>query len=124
VWTHRQEDVRDVEGLSNAIATTAQIRPADGLPDVGAINQALKHLADTFDPEWGGFGTAPKFPSTMSLDLVLRAHQRSPQETAAEIITTSLDAMSSGGMYDHIGGGFARYSVDEKWLVPHFEKML
>jgi len=125
VWTNRQDDVRqNVEGLSNAIARTAFIGPADDLPDAGAINQALRHLADTFDPEWGGFGSAPKFPSTMSLDLVLRAHQRSPQETAQEIITTSLDAMSSGGMYDHIGGGFARYSVDEKWLVPHFEKML
>jgi uncharacterized protein YyaL (SSP411 family) len=125
VWTNRQDDVRqNVEGLSNAIARTAFINPSDDLPDAGAINQALRHLADSFDPEWGGFGSAPKFPSTMSLDLVLRAHQRSPQETAQEIITTSLDAMSSGGMYDHIGGGFARYSVDEKWLVPHFEKML
>jgi len=125
VWVHRQEDVRqNVEGLSNAIASTAQLQPSDDLPDVGAINQALGQLANTFDPEWGGFGSAPKFPSTMSLDLVLRAHQRSPQENAQEIVTTTLDAMSSGGMYDHIGGGFARYSVDEKWLVPHFEKML
>ena len=89
------------------------------------LNLALRQLANTFDPEWGGFGAAPKFPSTMNLDLVLRAHQRSPQENAAgRSSPRSLDAMSSGGMYDHIGGGFARYSVDEKWLVPHFEKML
>jgi len=125
VWVHRQEDVRqNVEGLSKALATTAQLAPSEDLPGVDAINQALRQLANTFDPEWGGFGSAPKFPSTMNLDLVLRAQQRSPQENAQEIITTTLDAMSSGGMYDHIGGGFARYSVDEKWLVPHFEKML
>ena len=60
----------------------------------------------------------------MSLDLVLRACARLPQDDAATIVTTSLDAMASGGMYDHIGGGFARYSVDQEWLVPHFEKML
>ena len=84
----------------------------------------MRSLAGTFDSEWGGFGAAPKFPSTMSLDLLLLWHLRTGDETAREIVTVSLDAMASGGMYDHIGGGFARYSVDRQWLVPHFEKML
>src|SRR6185295_12809300 len=74
--------------------------------------------------EWGGFGQAPKFPSTMHIELVLRAFMSSGAEAASTVVTTSLDAMASGGMYDHIGGGFARYSVDREWLVPHFEKML
>jgi uncharacterized protein YyaL (SSP411 family) len=80
--------------------------------------------AAEFDREWGGFGTEPKFPSTMSLDLVLHSYLRSGDPAARELVTTSLDAMASGGMYDHIGGGFARYSTDRQWLVPHFEKML
>ena len=125
VWVNRPGDVRqNVEALGNAIRRTAQIAPVDDLPGGAQLNVALQQLAGSFDPEWGGFGNAPKFPSTMSLDLVLRAYHRSPQEDAKTIVTTSLDAMASGGMYDHIGGGFARYSVDEQWLVPHFEKML
>ncbi|MGZ4702945.1 MAG: thioredoxin domain-containing protein, partial [Ilumatobacteraceae bacterium] len=125
VWLNRPGDVRqNVDALTSAIGRTAQIEPATDLPGPEALNQALQQLAGTFDPSWGGFGTAPKFPSTMSLDLVLRAYTRLPQDDARIIVTTSLDAMASGGMYDHIGGGFARYSVDEKWLVPHFEKML
>ncbi|MEP7204356.1 MAG: thioredoxin domain-containing protein [Ilumatobacteraceae bacterium] len=125
VWSTRPDDVRqNVEALGNSIRQTAQIQPATDLPGELALNQALQSLAGSFDPTWGGFGAAPKFPSTMSLDLVLRAHRRSPRDNAKTIVTTSLDAMASGGMYDHIGGGFARYSVDEQWLVPHFEKML
>jgi uncharacterized protein len=84
----------------------------------------VRALAGTFDAEWGGFGAAPKFPSTMSLDLLLLWYLRTGDDRAREIVTVSLDAMASGGMYDHIGGGFARYSVDRQWLVPHFEKML
>ena len=84
----------------------------------------MQALAAGFDREWGGFGAAPKFPSTMSLDLVLDRSPALRRPGYREIVTTSLDAMASGGMYDHIGGGFARYSVDREWLVPHFEKML
>ena len=125
VWVNRPGDVRqNVEALGSAIRRTALIEPANDLPGTAAFNQAMTHLAGSFDPLWGGFGGAPKFPSTMSLDLLLRACVRLPQDDATTIITTSLDAMASGGMYDHIGGGFARYSVDQEWLVPHFEKML
>jgi uncharacterized protein len=125
VWVSRPDDVRqNVEALGNAIRRTALVEAATDLPGIAELNQALEQLAGSFDSTWGGFGAAPKFPSTMGLDLVLRAYQRAPQDDAKTIVTTSLDAMASGGMYDHLGGGFSRYSVDREWLVPHFEKML
>jgi uncharacterized protein YyaL (SSP411 family) len=124
-WDNRREEVaHNGEALREAIGRTAALQPAAELPDVGALNQTIQALAQSFDREWGGFGAAPKFPSTMSLDLVLFGYLRSGDPGLREIVTTSLDAMASGGMYDHIGGGFARYSVDREWLVPHFEKML
>ena len=77
-----------------------------------------------YDPLWGGFGGAPKFPHTMDLMLLLRQQRRNQDPKLLEMVTHSLDMMSRGGMYDQAGGGFHRYSVDEKWLIPHFEKML
>ena len=71
----------------------------------------------SFDPEWGGFGRAPKFPPHSVLELLLRRGE-------TELVEQTLDGMAAGGMYDLVGGGFHRYSVDERWLVPHFEKML
>ena len=117
VWISRPDDVRqNVEALGNAIRRTAHVEPTTDLPGIPELNQALQQLAASFDPEWGGFGGAPKFPSTMSLDLVLRAYQRAPQDDAKTIVTTSLDAMASGGMYDHIGGGFyATPSIGSGW---------
>ena len=125
VWANRPGDVQqNVEALTSAIGRTALIDPAGDVPGADEMNAAMQQLAESFDSEWGGFGAAPKFPSTMSIDLIARAQQRLPQDDARTIITTTLDAMASGGMYDHIGGGFSRYSVDRQWLVPHFEKML
>jgi hypothetical protein len=125
VWQHRQADVRqNVTALAEALDRTARLQPAATVPGTEHLNRALGQLEGQFDPQWGGFGSAPKFPSTMSLDLVLRTHLADNSPRSVEIVTTSLDAMASGGMYDHIGFGFARYSVDERWLVPHFEKML
>src|SRR3954452_5462370 len=125
VWSNRLGDVdQNVGALMDALGRSASVAPADGLPEVDIINAALQQLGQNFDSEWGGFGAAPKFPSTLNLDLVLRAHVRNPSDAARTVVATTLDAMASGGMYDHIGGGFARYSVDRQWLVPHFEKML
>jgi uncharacterized protein len=125
VWRTRPDDVQqNVTALTEALQRSGAVTPATELPGMELVNAGLQQLAQTFDPQWGGFGGAPKFPSTMSLDLVLRALQRGAGDDARTIVTTSLDAMASGGMYDHIGGGFARYSVDTEWLVPHFEKML
>ncbi len=76
------------------------------------------------DPQYGGFGSAPKFPHAMDLSLLVELSALKPNQTRTEVITQTLDHMSHGGIYDHLGGGFARYSVDARWLVPHFEKML
>jgi len=89
-----------------------------------AIDRAVDQLREQFDPRFGGFGPAPKFPPSMALSLLLRHHRRTGDEDALTMATKTLDAMAYGGMYDQIGGGFARYSTDERWLVPHFEKML
>ncbi len=125
IWANRRADIdQNVTALMTALDRSTTITPADALPGVDLINIALQQLGQSFDNEWGGFGTAPKFPSTMNLDVVLRAHQRHPSDAARTVVTTTLDAMASGGMWDHIGGGFARYSTDREWLVPHFEKML
>lgn len=127
VWRNRGDDVRqNVAALVEVIGRTATLRPANEGPGLGHLERAVASLGASFDPDWGGFGSAPKFPSTMSLDLVLGAHLRRGGEVpgAEAVVTTSLDAMASGGIYDHLRGGFARYSVDAAWLVPHFEKML
>ncbi len=88
------------------------------------IAAAKEQLSQSYDEEWGGFGGAPKFPPCGSLRLLLRFHARTGDARALQIARGTLDGMKNGGMFDHIGGGFARYSVDEKWHVPHFEKML
>jgi uncharacterized protein YyaL (SSP411 family) len=128
VWRTRREDLtaQAVE-LTGALGRTSRLTPADDLPDAGAtIDEALHTLLAQHDTRWGGFGGAPKFPQAMSLEVVVRAVARGGSGAAAarSALETSLDAMASGGMYDHLGGGFARYSVDNVWLVPHFEKML
>ena len=97
---------------------------SDDIPTMATLDEATMSMLSSFDQQWGGFGRAPKFPQSMSLGHLLRHHHRTGSAAALEAVVTSLDAMAAGGMYDHIGGGFSRYSVDERWLVPHFEKML
>ena len=102
-------------------------------PDL--VDAGCAELAGVFDKEWGGFGHAPKFPQPANLELLLRAHAHDRAGTTGggaggaggdklAMVRTTLDAMASGGMYDHLGGGFSRYSTDAFWMVPHFEKML
>jgi hypothetical protein len=125
VYRDKPADVaQNVAALRQAVTATERLRPADAIPGVPAMNAALAALAKAFDEEWGGFGSAPKFPSTSHLELMLRAYVSNAGEGPKRVLVTSLDAMCSGGMYDHLGGGFARYSTDREWLVPHFEKML
>ena len=120
-WRERRAEVeRDAGQLLDMLARQAQVRPGADLPGPELFESALDHLRRHFDPRWGGFGPAPKFPQTMAVDLILR--RGGPADRA--MAERTLDAMAEGGMFDHLGGGFARYSVDEKWLVPHFEKML
>jgi uncharacterized protein YyaL (SSP411 family) len=83
-----------------------------------------RYSSMSFDPIWGGFGPAPKFPHSMQISMLLRIYRRTREPHALQMVTKTLEKMARGGIYDHLGGGFARYSTDERWLVPHFEKML
>ena len=129
-WLNRRDDIQNniaalMESLNRTSRITNQSKNAEpALIGSQHLNAAVEQMRQSFDVDWGGFGSAPKFPSTMNLDLLLRVYLDNPNPDLLEILTTSLDAMASGGMYDHLGGGFARYSVDAQWLVPHFEKML
>lgn len=124
-WKNRREELQqNVEALVEAIGRTAHIEPATSIDVNSLVSLAVNGLQKNFDSQWGGFGSAPKFPSTFSLDLLLRVSCITQAPHLYDIVRTSLDAMAAGGMYDQLGGGFCRYSVDEKWLVPHFEKML
>ncbi len=101
--------------------------PDDGgapVPGASQLDAAAARLATSFDAEHGGFGRAPKFPPSMTLEFLLRHHERTGDATSLAMAERTLDAMARGGMYDQLAGGFARYSVDEAWVVPHFEKML
>jgi uncharacterized protein len=115
-----QASLRLVQTMKQA----SQRAESEKLPPPEALIKAAQALAMRYDPQWGGFGRAPKFPRPSTFELLLRYHRRSKDPGALKIVTNSLDLMSRGGMYDQIGGGFHRYSTDEKWLVPHFEKML
>src|SRR3954463_3820944 len=89
-----------------------------------ALQAAARQLRGSFDERHGGFGKAPKFPPSSALALLLRHHRNAPDQSLRQMVTATLDGMKNGGLYDHLAGGFARYSTDERWLVPHFEKML
>ena len=125
VWHNRRDDVdTNVNALMDAMSRSEISAPANAVPGAELLDHAIGQLAANFDREWGGFGAAPKFPSTMNVDLLLRSWSVSNNASARDIAVETLDAMAAGGMHDHVGGGFARYSVDRQWLVPHFEKML
>jgi hypothetical protein len=115
-----------VSHLQQATArTTTPTTLSDGLAlDVSLLDSAFQGMVRGFDPQHGGFGGAPKFPQPMNLDFLLRYHHRSGSSDALTIVCHTLTRMAHGGIYDQIGGGFHRYSVDETWLIPHFEKML
>ncbi|MGA1352347.1 MAG: thioredoxin domain-containing protein [Ilumatobacteraceae bacterium] len=124
-WRNRRDDIdNNVAALVENIGRTSQISTNEHLPSIDVFKAAEQRLDADFDARWGGFGNAPKFPGTMALEVLLRSYLNDESPRTRQMLTTTLDAMASGGMYDHLGGGFARYSVDEKWLVPHFEKML
>ncbi len=92
--------------------------------DESLFHQFFQQSSQSFDPYWGGFGAAPKFPHAQQVAMLLRIHRRTQNVQALHMAEFSLDKMARGGLYDHLGGGFTRYSTDEKWRIPHFEKML
>ena len=123
-WVKRREQtLATADQLTDRLASTADLG-GEGELNHGLLDAAVQHLQRSFDPRHGGFGPAPKFPHTMDLSLLLRMHNSSGRKEWLDMVRTTLDRMAAGGIYDHLGGGFARYSVDERWLVPHFEKML
>ena len=120
-WRERRDDIeRQAERIDGALRSTASAGPSTGLLTSALLSDAAGGIAATFEPAFGGFGRAPKFPAASSLEFLLRRRD----ERALEMVTATLDGMVAGGFYDVVGGGFHRYSVDDRWLVPHFEKML
>ena len=92
--------------------------------EIGLLEKAITGITASYDQGNGGFGSQPKFPPSMTLSFLLRDHHRTSRQAAINMVSHSLTRIGNGGIYDHLGGGFHRYSVDEKWLIPHFEKML
>jgi uncharacterized protein len=122
-WRERRDEV-ETQGqrLVDAISRPGLVRSSEPLGD-DVLGDAFLALRRGFDARWGGFGGAPKFPQPMTLEFLLRAHLHEQPE-ALDMLMTTLDRMAAGGVYDQVGGGFHRYAVDERWHVPHFEKML
>jgi uncharacterized protein YyaL (SSP411 family) len=124
-WQNRRAELMSqAKDLSGHVHQAMQIDAQPGALDDGLLRGAGSYLRQAFDPTYGGFGRAPKFPHPMDLRLLLRLWQRFGDDDALRMATTTLDHMARGGMYDQLGGGFHRYSTDARWLVPHFEKML
>jgi uncharacterized protein YyaL (SSP411 family) len=124
-WVNRRDELlSQADEVTRALERAARISAKPELPDRRLVAQACNKLKGHHDKVNGGFGTAPKFPNPLVLDVLLRHHHATGDGDALEVVTHTLDHMAAGGIYDHLGGGFARYSVDEQWAVPPFEKML
>jgi uncharacterized protein YyaL (SSP411 family) len=124
LWKNQRQQL---DRIGEEITRAIQPKPAEGhgkMPGREALERAYHQLSLTFDPVWGGFGKAPKFPTPHNFNFLMRWHKREPSSDSLFIVEKTLNAMRFGGIFDQIGFGFHRYSVDEKWLVPHFEKML
>jgi uncharacterized protein YyaL (SSP411 family) len=117
-WDERREEIRTQgERIAAHLGTTARIEASSAMVDPGLLDDAAEAIGRTYDHANGGFGGAPKFPQTSAIELLLRRGE-------TEMALATLRAMARGGIYDQLGGGFARYAVDAQWVVPHFEKML
>lgn len=124
-WKERRAEVtQSAEQITAHLREAAAIEAGDAALTPDLLRQAESLLARAFDARHGGFGQAPKFPHPLEIRLLLRLHRRFHHAAAKDMALLSLDKMAAGGIYDHLGGGFHRYSTDSRWLVPHFEKML
>jgi uncharacterized protein YyaL (SSP411 family) len=120
-WRERREDIeQQAARIDDALRSTAGSEASSEPLTSSLLADSARGIAATFEPAFGGFGRAPKFPAASTLELLLRRGD----EGSLEMVTATLDGMAAGGFYDVVGGGFHRYSVDDRWLVPHFEKML
>ncbi len=124
-YRERRGDVRsNAATLIEQINKQARHDGAKAALSIELLETAANGISERFDPAHGGFGPAPKFPSSMTIDYLLRYHNRTGEDRTIDMVNLTLEKMAFGGLYDHVGGGFHRYSTDAHWLVPHFEKML
>ncbi|MFV1968518.1 MAG: thioredoxin domain-containing protein [Pirellulaceae bacterium] len=124
-WRQRQpQTIAQARQLTRHLQRLGDVPPSERSVDLDLLTAAAAGLQQIFDFTHGGFGRAPKFPRPIDLQLLLRVWYRQPRLEVLNMVKLNLDKMARGGIYDHLAGGFARYSVDERWLVPHFEKML
>jgi uncharacterized protein YyaL (SSP411 family) len=124
-WETRRDEITESSGqITERLQQAGRVESAEGELEPRLLQNAMRMHARIFDSTYGGFGSAPKFPHPVELRLLLRLGKRFGDEQALDMAKLTLDHMASGGIYDQLGGGFHRYSTDERWLVPHFEKML
>jgi uncharacterized protein YyaL (SSP411 family) len=124
-WRDKRAEIGQQNAeLLKALGSSAGGQPLDGELSAAPIHLAVERAAQSFDSEHGGFGGAPKFPHPAELELLLRRHAATGEARCGEMALFTLRKMAEGGLYDQLGGGFCRYSVDERWEIPHFEKML
>ena len=125
VYHTRPAQVKETgQELTRVIQQRLSPETGERLPTADLMHQAIKHYKSSFDPVYGGIAGAPKFPSSLPVRVLLRYFRRTGDQKILHIAKLSLEKMAAGGIYDHVGGGFHRYSTDKQWLVPHFEKML
>ncbi|MDR7448168.1 MAG: DUF255 domain-containing protein, partial [Armatimonadota bacterium] len=120
---HREELLRAAEEVHQRLAPDLAAT-APGELDPTLVDRAMEQVRRAYDPQHGGFGRAPKFPHPTTLELLIRRAYRTGDATLTDMVVRTLEQMGRGGVYDQLGGGFHRYSVDARWIVPHFEKML
>lgn len=124
-WEDRRDEIEEQGArMVDHLLQRTRIGARDAELNRDILDRALENILSKSDPEWGGFGNAPKFPQPMVLEFLLRSWRRTADNRARRVLLRTLNKMARGGMYDQAGGGFHRYSVDRRWLVPHFEKML
>ncbi len=124
-WENDREEIHKVgDQLAERLGDTPALQSATAEIDPAVFDRAAETLFRSYDWQHGGWGQAPKFPQPMAVEFLLRRHKRSGDQLAADMALHALRTMAAGGMHDQLAGGFARYSVDDRWLVPHFEKML
>ena len=126
VWRDNQADIlRSADELTRVIRENFETVASSSDTLVATVlSRAVEGLKREFDSNWGGFGRAPKFPPSGAVAVLFRQYAHTGEAQLLEMATLTLDRMAYGGMYDQLGGGFHRYSTDDRWLVPHFEKML
>ena len=124
-WQNRRGEIlASGARLREQLQATLQVEPGDADLHTDMLREAARGLLAQYEPHDGGLGNAPKFPQPMAIEFLLRWWRRTQDAQALHAVSHTLERMATGGIYDHLGGGFARYSTDNEWLVPHFEKML